>query len=200
MNGSRRNNTYEFVRRVEVEAQRRARFEHPHVVPLHDFWRDPDGAYLVMPYLRGGSLRDRLEAGALEVDMLRRLSDYHQIPVLAVHAPCLYINSVAPWAPVTRSQRVFGRDPWGKLLQSKDMAEALGANVVVVHPAFRKQRGYAREFESAVRLPPGSRVRRRGDAVVVVAGDAGDRAAALADAALRSLRGGPRGSPAGSGT
>jgi DNA-binding SARP family transcriptional activator/ABC-type glycerol-3-phosphate transport system substrate-binding protein len=54
-------NDPEFVRRFEREARLVARLEHPHVVPLYDFWREPDGAYLVMRYLRGGSLRRRLE-------------------------------------------------------------------------------------------------------------------------------------------
>lgn len=49
-----------FVRRFEVEAQTVARLEHPHIVPLHDFWRDPSGAYLVMRLLRGGSVEERL--------------------------------------------------------------------------------------------------------------------------------------------
>ncbi|HET9249706.1 MAG TPA: protein kinase [Actinomycetota bacterium] len=50
-----------FVRRFEAEAQIVARLENPHIVPLYDYWRDPDGAYLVMRYLSGGSLRRRLE-------------------------------------------------------------------------------------------------------------------------------------------
>ena len=50
-----------FIRRFEREAQLVARLEHPHVVPLYDYWRDADGAYLVMRFLRGGSLRERLE-------------------------------------------------------------------------------------------------------------------------------------------
>ncbi|GAB5490914.1 MAG: hypothetical protein Phog2KO_11290 [Phototrophicaceae bacterium] len=54
-------NQPEFVRRFEVEAQLVARLEHPHIVPLYDYWREPGGAYLVMRYLRGGSLRDSLE-------------------------------------------------------------------------------------------------------------------------------------------
>jgi sugar phosphate isomerase/epimerase len=62
--------------------------------------------------------------------LLRKLSDYHSIPVVAVHAPNLLIT-----------QRVWSRDPWTKLAKSRDLAEALGARVVVVHPPFRWQRG-----------------------------------------------------------
>lgn len=70
-----------------------------------------------------------------DVEALRRLSDHHQIPILALHAPCLVI-----------SQRVWGTDPWVKLVRAKDAAEALGAGTVVVHPPFRWQRDYARQF------------------------------------------------------
>jgi DNA-binding SARP family transcriptional activator/WD40 repeat protein/tRNA A-37 threonylcarbamoyl transferase component Bud32 len=52
-----------FVRRFEREAQIVAQLEHPHIVPLFDYWRDPEGAYLVMPYLRGGSLAAALHRG-----------------------------------------------------------------------------------------------------------------------------------------
>lgn len=51
----------DFIRRFEKEAQFIARLEHLHITPLYDFWRDQSGAYLVMRYLRGGSLRDALE-------------------------------------------------------------------------------------------------------------------------------------------
>jgi sugar phosphate isomerase/epimerase len=74
-----------------------------------------------------------------DVEVLRRLSDYHGVPVLAVHAPCLLVT-----------QRVWGREPWGKLVRAREVAEKLGAKVVVVHPAFRWQREYAREFEEGL--------------------------------------------------
>jgi sugar phosphate isomerase/epimerase len=75
------------------------------------------------------------DAVSQDVEVLRRLVDYHGIPVVAVHAPCLLIT-----------QRVWGLEPWGKLVKAKDMAEKLGARVVVVHPPFRWQRDYARDF------------------------------------------------------
>jgi sugar phosphate isomerase/epimerase len=74
-----------------------------------------------------------------DIDALQRLSDYHQIPILAIHSPCLIIT-----------QRVWGTDPWGKLQKAKKAAERLGASTVVVHPPFRWQRDYAREFISGI--------------------------------------------------
>jgi WD40 repeat protein/DNA-binding SARP family transcriptional activator/tRNA A-37 threonylcarbamoyl transferase component Bud32 len=59
-------NDLELVRRFEAEAQVVARLEHPRIVPLYDYWRDVDGAYLVTRFLRGGSLRQRLAGGPLE--------------------------------------------------------------------------------------------------------------------------------------
>src|SRR5215213_8916753 len=38
-----------FIRDFEKEVQILARLEHPHIVPLSDYWRDPTGAYLVTP-------------------------------------------------------------------------------------------------------------------------------------------------------
>ncbi len=74
-----------------------------------------------------------------EIDAVRHLSEYHQIPVCAVHAPCLLIT-----------QRVWGTEPWGKLVKSAEMARAVGADVVVVHPPFRWQREYSRSFVEGI--------------------------------------------------
>jgi WD40 repeat protein/serine/threonine protein kinase len=65
----------EFVRRFEAEAQLVAHLEHIHIVPLYDFWRDQTGAYLVMRWLRGGSLRHALEKGHWPLEDAPRLVD-----------------------------------------------------------------------------------------------------------------------------
>ena len=72
-------------------------------------------------------------------EALKRLSDYHGVPVLAVHAPCLIIT-----------QRVWGTDPWAKLVRARNCAEEVGASTVVVHPPFRWQRDYARDFVAGI--------------------------------------------------
>ncbi|MEV1007715.1 sugar phosphate isomerase/epimerase [Streptomyces sp. NPDC049881] len=70
-----------------------------------------------------------------DVEALRRLSDLHGVPILAVHAPCLLVT-----------QRVWTTDPWRKLTTARAAAERLGASTVVVHPPFRWQRSYVRDF------------------------------------------------------
>lgn len=70
---------------------------------------------------------------------VRALMDYHEVPVCAVHAPCLLVT-----------QRVWGTDPWEKLHRSAEMAHELGAEVVVVHPPFRWQKEYAAEFVAGI--------------------------------------------------
>ncbi|MGX2996544.1 sugar phosphate isomerase/epimerase family protein [Streptomyces sp. JNUCC 64] len=74
-----------------------------------------------------------------DVQALRALSDHHGVPVLAVHAPCLLIT-----------QRVWSPDPWTRLRRAREAAERLGASTVVVHPPFRWQRQYARDFVRGV--------------------------------------------------
>lgn len=61
-------NQPDFIRSFETEAQLVARLEHLHIVPLYDYWREPNGAFLVMRWLRGGSLRGRLKRGPLDLD------------------------------------------------------------------------------------------------------------------------------------
>jgi sugar phosphate isomerase/epimerase len=79
------------------------------------------------------------DAVSQDVSALQRLSDYHHVPIVAIHSPCLLIT-----------QRVWGTDPWGKLVTAQQVAEKLGASVVVVHPPFRWQREYAKAFVTGI--------------------------------------------------
>jgi sugar phosphate isomerase/epimerase len=74
-----------------------------------------------------------------QVEAVRQLSQHHDVPISAIHAPCLLFT-----------QRVWGTEPWGKLYRSADMANAVGARTVVVHPPFRWQREYAAGFVAGI--------------------------------------------------
>lgn len=62
-----------FIRRFDAEAQLVAHLEHPHIVPLYDYWREPGGAYLVMRLLPG-SLAERLANGPMDPERVTRLA------------------------------------------------------------------------------------------------------------------------------
>ena len=49
---------------------------------------------------------------AADVAAVEKLRDYHGVPVLAIHAPCLLIT-----------QRVWGTDAWAKLERSAEAAQ-----------------------------------------------------------------------------
>ena len=89
-------NQPDFVRRFEREAQLVARLEHPHVVPLYDYWREPDAAYLVMRYLRGGNLEDLLEDGPLEPERAALVLDQMSAALAAAHHQGVVHRDVKP--------------------------------------------------------------------------------------------------------
>ena len=80
-----------------------------------------------------------IDALSQQTSAVKQLSDHHAMPISAVHAPCLLFT-----------QRVWGTDPWVKLERSAEMAHAVGADVVVVHPPFRWQRDYAAGFVEGI--------------------------------------------------
>lgn len=79
------------------------------------------------------------DAASQDMNALLALSQHYQVPVLSIHSPCLLVT-----------QRVWGTDPWAKLQRARATAERLGASTVVVHPPFRWQRDYAKDFVSGL--------------------------------------------------
>lgn len=80
-----------------------------------------------------------IDAISQQTSAVQQLAEHHGVPICAVHAPCLLFT-----------QRVWGTEPWGKLERSAEMAAAVGAEVVVVHPPFRWQKDYARDFVNGI--------------------------------------------------
>ena len=75
-----------------------------------------------------------------DAEALKKLSERYSLPIVSVHAPVLLLTTF-----------VYGRDPQVKLERSAELAAELGAPSVVVHPPFRWQSDYARNFERIVR-------------------------------------------------
>ena len=64
-----------FIRRFEADAERVARLDHPRIVPLYDYWREPGAAYIVTRLFRGGNLNDTLGRGPLEATVAAEIVD-----------------------------------------------------------------------------------------------------------------------------
>ncbi|MCU1482353.1 MAG: hypothetical protein JWQ19_3139 [Subtercola sp.] len=73
-------------------------------------------------------------------EALLALSKKYSMPILSIHAPVLLLTHF-----------VWGRDPQVKLEKSAELARAVGATAVVVHPPFRWQAEYADNFLRIVR-------------------------------------------------
>ncbi|MBL8055187.1 MAG: protein kinase [Anaerolineales bacterium] len=86
----------EFIRRFEAEARLVARLEHPHIVPLYDYWREPGGAYLVMRYLRGGNLREARPSGPWPLERVVQLAEQVGGALQAAHRQGVAHGDVKP--------------------------------------------------------------------------------------------------------
>ncbi len=90
-------NNARFVERFEAEAQLIAQLEHPHIVPLYDFWREPGGAYLVLRLLRGGNAEQSLRSeGPWAVERATQLVDEIGSALSAAHAAGVVHRDVKP--------------------------------------------------------------------------------------------------------
>lgn len=63
----------EFVRRFEREVDTIASFSNAHILKVFDYGKDEGLVYLVMELLRGGSLADKIRAGAMPLSTVRKL-------------------------------------------------------------------------------------------------------------------------------
>ncbi|RPI98474.1 MAG: serine/threonine protein kinase, partial [Chloroflexi bacterium] len=90
-------NDPDFVRKFETEAQLVARLEHIHIVPLYDYWREPDRAFLVMRWLPRGSVRDSLaQYGPWSVGAAARLINQIASALAMAHRKDVLHRDVKP--------------------------------------------------------------------------------------------------------
>jgi eukaryotic-like serine/threonine-protein kinase len=106
---------HDYSRRFEREAQAAAALTHPHILPVHSYGEQPrsDGqvvTYIVMPYIAGGSLAERITTYTSRQMMMP--------PQEAI----TYLSQAAEAIDYAHSRGVIHRDikPGNMLLQSDD--------------------------------------------------------------------------------
>ena len=107
--------------RLEREAKSISRLNHPHIYTLHDIGSQDGIDFLVMEYLEGDTLAQRLEKGALPQD---RAPDCHPSRGRAGQgAPSCVLSTLAS---IVLTQRGGGNDePW-PLVRIRARAAAVG--------------------------------------------------------------------------
>ncbi len=63
----------QYVQRFRLEARTIARLQHPYILPLYDYGDQEGVLYLIMPFVEGGTLRDRIEEGPLPLPAVERI-------------------------------------------------------------------------------------------------------------------------------
>ena len=126
----------DFLERFLREARMVASLEHPNILPVYDFGEDNGVPFLVMPYLSGGTLRERLRSGPVPLALaslwITQLAD----ALDAAHAAGVLHRDVKPAnVLVGRNDRLFLADfGIAKMLESQSGLTATG--VVVGTPIY----------------------------------------------------------------
>jgi serine/threonine-protein kinase len=86
----------QFRVRFEREAKMIALLEHPAIVPVYDFGEQDEQPYIVMRYMAGGSLADRLVQGALDFEESSRIISRLAPALDAAHARGIIHRDLKP--------------------------------------------------------------------------------------------------------
>jgi WD40 repeat protein/DNA-binding SARP family transcriptional activator len=89
-------NEADFIRSFNAHARRVAKLENPHVLPLVDWWREPDAAYFVSRLMRGGSLAEQLAGGELDASSSVRWAEQIGAALAAAHRHGLAHGNLKP--------------------------------------------------------------------------------------------------------
>ena len=84
-----------FIRAFETQTSMTAKLEHPHIVPLYDFWREPGEAFLVMRWFPEGSI-DTAAINPWPLDRTIRVVDQIGSALTAIHRAGLVHGAVRP--------------------------------------------------------------------------------------------------------
>lgn len=129
-------NRPDFIRRFEAEAGLVAQLEHPHIVPLYDFWREPHRACLVFRYLRGGTLeRAIVTGGSQTLDGCRRLAEQVGDALTTAHRSGIIHRDVKPANVLLDEEGNFYLGDFGIAIDDADRVDPI-LDLTVGSPAY----------------------------------------------------------------
>ena len=86
----------EFIGRFEQEAKILASLQHPHILPVHDFGESDGFTFIVMPFIKTGTLADVIDQQPLPLDQITRVISQVGDALDYAHARGLVHRDVKP--------------------------------------------------------------------------------------------------------
>ncbi len=125
-----------FRARFEQEAQTIALLEHPAIVPVYDYGEEDGQPYLVMRFLTGGTLTNRLEKGALPLDDIIRIINRMAPALSEAHEQGIIHRDLKPDNIIFDKQDNPYISDFGLVKLTQSSSNLTSGNVIVGTPAY----------------------------------------------------------------
>ena len=123
--------------RFEREAKMIASLEHPAIVPVYDFGEEDGQPYIVMRYMSGGSLAERVQQGAMSITETERIISRLAPALDAAHARGIIHRDLKPGNVLfDQYGNAFLSDFGIARLQQQQESATLTGSAIVGTPAF----------------------------------------------------------------
>jgi serine/threonine protein kinase len=139
----------QFVGRFEQEAKVIAQLQHPHIVPVHDYGEADGYTYIVMPFIKSGTLATLLRGHSLALDQIRTIISQVGDALDYAHSRDLVHRDVKPSNVLVDERGNCLLTDFGIVKIVEGTAQFTQTNAIIGTPAYMSpEQGLAKEVDT----------------------------------------------------